>query len=511
MGRNWFLARRLAEFVCIVGVVCILVVPAFAAQSVSRPLSPAILEIENALRARAYDHALDLSRAALASNPNDCRIWTLRGMAYAGAHKPKLADAAYRHALDLAPDYLPALEGSAQVEFESGGKNTEALLRHVLALHPGDMTANVMLAMTRYKRGDCKSGVAYFEQAQPLVGTRLLPLSEYGICLSQLGRGNDAIDVFQQAVDLAPQDRGARYNLALALLNAKRYDDALRALGTEIQSSSTDENALTLASDICEANSNTPQAVAFLRQAIVANPFETDAYLRFATVSSNHASYQVGIDMLNSGLVRMPKSPQLHLVRGVLYAQSGNYDKAMDDFETANRIDPQLSFAGTAEGITESQQHDLAKSLKTFREQVRLHPKNAFDQYLLAEALAHLGPQQGSPEYNEELRAANTAVRLDPNLNLARGILATLYMRSGKTDLAIQQCEAVLKSDPDNQEALYHLILSLRNTSRRGEIPSLTRRLLDARRAQNQKELHTTRYILADSAKGTDEGQKGPM
>jgi tetratricopeptide (TPR) repeat protein len=203
--------------------------------------------------------------------------------------------------------------------------------------------------------------------------------------------------------------------------------------------------------------------------------------------------------MLNAGLTRMPKAAQLYLARGVLYAQLGNYDKAMDDFGAANRIDPQLTFAGTAEGITESQRHDFAGSLAKFREQVRLHPDNAFNQYLLAETLAQHGPDQGSAEYNEELRAAKNAVRLDPKLTLARGILAGLYLQSGKTNLAIEQCEAALKADPNDQEALYRLILSLRKTNRRGEIPSLTRRLLALRNAQKEREVHTVRYKLVDS------------
>src|SRR6185437_9891464 len=156
MRCNWSLARHLAGMMCIAGVACALAAPELAAQSASPSLSPAILEIENALRARAYNHALDLSRTAVAAHPDDFRIWTLQGMAYAGARKPKLAYAAYDHALHLKPNYLPALEGAAQAQFETDGKDTEGLLARVLALRPGDPTANVMLAMTQYKRGDCK-------------------------------------------------------------------------------------------------------------------------------------------------------------------------------------------------------------------------------------------------------------------------------------------------------------------------------------------------------------------
>ena len=180
---------------CIFGVLCVLEMPAFAAQSVTPAPPTTLIKIENSLRTNDYKSALELSHAALATYPNDCRLWTLRGMAYAGAHRPKLADAAYRHALELVPNYLPALEGAAQLEYESGGKNAEDLLQRILVLRPADPTANVMLGMTQYKRGACKEAVPHFEQAKSLVNERLLPLSEYGICLSKLGSGDDAVRV----------------------------------------------------------------------------------------------------------------------------------------------------------------------------------------------------------------------------------------------------------------------------------------------------------------------------
>jgi tetratricopeptide (TPR) repeat protein len=479
--------------------VCLLTASALAFQRSRSPDQPAIAEVESALRSQAYGRALQLSRTALAARPRDYRMWTLQGMAYDGAHEPASAADAYRHALGLLPDYLPALEGAAQVEFKRGGKDTESLLRRILLLRPADPTTHAMLAVLQARRGECKDAVDHFAQARSVVDSQFPALSSYGICLAKLGRFDQAIPVFQQALVLAPGEHTIRYNLALALREVRRYDDAIEALTPEIQPTTANEDTLTLAADLYEAKNDTPRAVALLRQAIVANPSDSSAYLSFVTLSSNHASYQVGIDMLNAGLARMPSAAQLHLARGVLYSQLGNYQKGMEDFEAANRLDPQLSFVGTAEGIAETQRHDFSKGLAKFREQVRLHPGNAFDQYLLAEALAQQGPPEGSPEYAEELRAAKEAVRLDPNLALAHDILANLYLRSGKTALAIEQCEAVLGFDPNNQEALYHLILSLRQTNRRGEIPSLTKRLLALRSTDRMETAHKTRYQLTDT------------
>jgi len=53
---------------------------------------------------------------------------------------------------------------------------------------------------------------------------------------------------------------------------------------------------------------DTPRAVSLLRQAIIASPKNPKYYVDFATLSYNHDSYQVGIDMIDAGLTQLPKS-----------------------------------------------------------------------------------------------------------------------------------------------------------------------------------------------------------
>jgi tetratricopeptide (TPR) repeat protein len=411
---------------------------------------------------------------------------------------------AYRHALKLVPDYLPALEGAAQIEYSRNDPDAISLLRRILALRPADPTAHAMLAVLEYKSADCKDAVADFQQAQPVIRSQFVSVSEYGICLAKLDRLDEAATVLQQALDLDATGHVGRYNLALVLWEAKRYDDAIQILTPDIESKANDEETLALAADIYEARNDTPHAVELLRRAIVANPLNTRAYLSFAAVSSEHASYQVGIDMLDAGLARMPHAAELYLARGVLYAQLSNFDNAMNDFQLANQYDPNLSFADTAEGIAQTQKRDMTQALTKFREEARLHPANAFNQYLLAETLAQQGTQQGTPAYNEELHAATRAVQLDPHLALAQNLLASLYFQSGKTALAIEHCNAVLQFDPNNQEALYHLILGLRQSGQKDEIASLTKRLVSLRAADKERQAHLVQYQLVDTA--TDSG-----
>ena len=232
------------------------------------------------------------------------------------------------------------------------------------------------------------------------------------------------------------------------------------------------------------------------RKAILANPKNVDPYLQFATLSYDHASPQVGIDILNAGLSQLPNEPRLYLVRGVLLTQLGEFTRAAEDFDTASRIDPQLLFLGVAEGLVKSQQHKSAEALAEFRAAVKAHPNEAYAQYLLAEELLEEGRPEGSPEYKEEVEAAKRAVKLDPGLVAAHDLLSTIYLENGHTDLAVEHGRAALALDANDQQAVYHLIVALRKTDQKDQVPALLKRLVELRTNAKTDQMTGNRYRL---------------
>jgi cytochrome c-type biogenesis protein CcmH/NrfG len=112
-----------------------------------------------------FETALSSSGVPLRVAPSDYRIWTLRGMAYSGLQNQSLSLAAFQHALKVAPYYLPALEGAAQLEYQQGNESARPLLLRILSLRPDDPTTHGMLAILDYKKKDCSDAVSHFEQA----------------------------------------------------------------------------------------------------------------------------------------------------------------------------------------------------------------------------------------------------------------------------------------------------------------------------------------------------------
>jgi tetratricopeptide (TPR) repeat protein len=455
--------------------------------------------VTSALRAGQFAKALELLQPELEKDPKSARLWTLRGIALAGKGDKREALGAFRHALEISPDYLPALEGAAQIEYEDGGKDAATLLQHVLQLRPNDPTSHAMLAVLAYRRGDCASAVPHFEQSGSLAESQPGALQEFGDCLVRLKEPEKAISLFSRAL---AQSRGpdleVRCLLASVQVTAQHAKDAIVTLQPLLQGNTVDANVLDLAASAYEADGNTPEAVRLLRQAILANPHDTNLYLDFANVSLDHQSFQVGVDMINVGLEAEPKAAPLYVARGVLYVQLAQYDKAEADFEKADALDPRQSLGSAAEGLAAVQENDPDRALATVRAKLAKKPNDAFLLYLRADILTQRGPDPGSAEFREAMESAKKAVSLRPSLASAYDVLAKLYLQAGQNSAAIEQSRKALSYDPKDQTAVYHLIQALRKSGRTSEIPDLLKRLADLRMEGTKQEAAHNRYKLVE-------------
>lgn len=463
----------------------------------ARPSAPTGA-IESALREHDYQHALQLTQSAVQQSPNNPKLWALQGIALSGLGRKHEALIAYNRALAISVDYLPALEGAAELEYQAESKRALPLLKRVVKLRPDDPTANAMLGVVNYKQHDCASAVEHFRASWRLISSQPAALAQYGTCLMDLDKAEDALPVFQRLLALQPDDSHSRYNLAVVQLAAHNPKDAVETLQPLLTVTEVDPDVLDLASSAYEESGDTPKAVAFLRQAIVLDPKKIKYYVDFAAISFTHQSFQVGVDMIDVGLKENPTAAQLFVARGVLLIQLGQYEKAEADFERANQLDPKQTSGAVAEGLAQMQQSNLDQALTTVESRLRDHPQDAFLHYLRADVLFQKGADPGTPQFKDAIAAASRAEQLRADFVLAYDLLGNLYLKSGEIDKSIVQSRRALAENPSDQEALYHLIQALRQSGKdtRGELPGLVKRLAALRQKARQEEASTSKYRL---------------
>lgn len=490
--------RRLASSLppAFLGVGLVLIFLAVSVDSFGQRQSPAAAAIIAQLRAGNIQEASVLATRALTAHPGDCKLLSLNAVALTGLNRKEEALRSFKKALTKCPTYLPALEGTAQIEYSQ--KNSEAitLLNRVLAVQPDNVTAHAMLATTLWAKRNCEDALSHFVASKALFPIRPDLLQGYGYCLAQTGDLKASLAQYLDLLGLHPNDE-VRYDVALLQWKTHVVEDALTTLAP-LLAGNQDEAAFALASKIYEEKGDTPRAVAVLRTAIVIKPDNVDNYLDFADLAFKHKSFQVGIDMLNAGLKRMPGSAPLYIARGVLEVQLSHSDVAIEDFDHAHRLDPKLSFAVDAIGIMQSQQHQNARSLALFESEAKLHPDDALVQYLLAEQLSQSTGDAKDSSLAAAIAAAKRATDLDPNYRAAHDLLAVLYIRAKQPKLAIKQAEIALAQDPNDQVALYQEIMARRRSGDTTKIEALTARLNEIRKENERRQQDADRYRLQD-------------
>lgn len=478
----------------------------FLLQAFSQKTGDRVAPVVSALRNKQFDKALELLQPALQQSPKDPQLWMLQGVAHAGNGDKKAALISFQSALKVSPDYLPALEGAAQLEYDTGNASAVPLLQHILRLRPNDSTSHAMLAVLAYKKRDCVTAVQHFERSGSLLDSQPGALQEYGACLMELKQTEKAIPVFRRLLASHPDEPRAIRSLAAVQLQTGQPQDALATLQPLLQASSQEVSTMELAAAVYEANKDTPNAVKILHEAIVKDPRNVALYVDFADIAMAHQSFQAGIDMMNAGLNLQPEAAELYLARGVLYVQMADYDKAQKDFERAEQLDPRQGLSAAAQGLAEEEkdQGDPDRALATVRSKLAKKPGDALLWSLQAAILLQKAPRPGSPEFEQAVRSAQKAVALQPSLTVAHNTLAKLYLQGGKTTLAAKECRLALRSSPTDQTALYHLILALRKTNARQEIPDLLKRLAKARQDATREEAERNRYKLVTESGVSD-------
>lgn len=452
------------------------------------------------LQAGKYDDAKVLIEHALRERPRDPRLWTLDGITLVRLNQKDHALESFRHALQLSPDYLPALEGAAQLEYEVAPDKAVPLLKKILKQRPEDRTSHAMLAEISFKNGDCEAARDEYAASQLSPPQSSGALKEFGSCLVQQKRIQEALPVFQRLSELEPENRRALYELAVVQFLNGRYTTAIKILES-LLARGPDADAFALLGEAYEAISDTEHAIGALRRAISTKPDVPEYYADLAYIYQAQRDFQQGIDIVNAGLQRNPKAASLYLARGILYSELAQFEKGLADFNTAEALDPNVDLGSEARGLAELQRNDLPEAERIVRERIRQHPNDAFLYYLLGETLRKKGAGTTSDESEQAVNALLRAVELDPTLTLARDALAAIYLAQGKTDEAIAQSRAAYRANPSDETALYHLVLALRKSGQTEELPELLRQLTRLKKRNQPQESLEQKYSAVDQPK----------
>ncbi len=147
-----------------------------------------------------------------------------------------------------------------------------------------------------------------------------------------------------------------------------------------------------------------------------------------------------------SWIIRNGKRPetvsiaQAHSNRGYAYAEKGQFDRAIRDFNKAIKGDPKDDNAYNYRGVAYMKKKQYARALADFNKAIGLEPNNFYAYN--NRALAYLK----SDKMREALRSVNKAIKLNPEQ-------ASFYETRGRIHEALEKKEKAIQ----DYGSAYHL------------------------------------------------------
>jgi len=164
---------------------------------------------------------------------------------------------------------------------------------------------------------------------------------ELGQAAFDAGNFEEAINEYQKAIDLDPQNIAAHYNRALCYRNLGQYEQALVGYSKVLELDSTFE----------------------------------DTYLQRGWANHNLGKYEAALDDFNNALKFDPQDDQYNYYgRGLTFYMLGKVDRSVADYNKVIQIDPNDAWAYNARGVAYDAQQSTQQSISDFTKAIELQP-----------------------------------------------------------------------------------------------------------------------------------------
>ncbi len=231
-----------------------------------------------------------------------------------------------------------------------------------------------------------------------------------GSALLSLGRKEDALQSYDQALQLDPTRRALRFNHGSALVGLHRYEEALQDFNL----------------------------------ALGLDPQFKEAHYGRGLMLFSLGRFGEAIQAFDGVLNLDPQYEQAPYTRSLALALLGRHEEALQAYDRVLSFDPQNKEVHHSRGLALIALHRPAEALQAFNRVLTLDPHNADAYRYCGDTLGKLG------YYTEALQAYDRAVGLNPEYTEAhygRGIVLGLL---GCREDEVQAYDRAISLDPQN-------------------------------------------------------------
>ena len=410
--------------------------------------------------AKQYKAAQLELELANALKPETFEILHNLGQAYLRGHDYAKAEFALNRALKLKPDSAETLYLLAQVYSEQN-RPVDALELLTRAHKTAPENTDVFFLMARVSMTQ-----NYYEDAIPLLesGLKIAPQradlhAALGESYFMSGKTEKAIEEFKNLIALDPSARSFAF-MGLAYRHLGRFDEATKYFNEGLKTDPHNASCLYNLGFIEERQGNSARADALFQHALKSNPDFSDALLELANLRVKDKKYAEAAELLRH-YVKVGHDVatgyyKLAMVERSLH-QTAAAQRDLSVFQTLskNPLTGPMPYQHLFEYLdNRSQLSPQARTeldITELNEQIKKHPGQTQDLYLLAETYLKLGDTTSAHEAIAQLDQLSAD---DYRTQTGTGVLLARYRLY---DDAIQHFQNALHANPDSDDVKFDL------------------------------------------------------
>jgi tetratricopeptide (TPR) repeat protein len=164
-------------------------------------------------------------------------------------------------------------------------------------------------------------------------------------------------------------------------------------------------------------------------------------------------NYERAIQDFSEAIRLDPNSEIAYYGRGYAYKKKGDYDRAIQDFNEAIHLNPSFERAYYDRGNAYIDKDDYDRAIQEFDDAIRLNPKdaNAYNNRGVA--------YERKDDYGHAIQDYNQAILLNSNSTSAYSNRGSAYFSQSNLSAAIADFEHTISVAPSSSEALYAVLM----------------------------------------------------
>jgi tetratricopeptide (TPR) repeat protein len=323
-----------------------------------------------------------------------------------------------------------------------------------------DATAKFNRAVELQRQNKLDEAAAEYRSALAARPDYLEAQANLGVVLARLGRYDEAVAAYESALKIAPQSAPILLNLGIAHYRAGKFDQAIAAFQRLLEQRPEVAQARQLYGLSLSALGRDEEAVKQLEQTLDA--VQPDAAVLYSLGLAYLRLGKPGFRATLERLATFPEGrPALHLLQGQAFLRDQEFEKALEELQSAAKLNLDLPRLHFSTGLAHHQLGHNKEAVAAFEEEAKRSPRDFTTMYYLADALEKDGGVDSARERVE------VALKLDPQSPEANGLLGRILFKQGKAAEAVKPLEFAAAKKPDDQEARYTLARVYQRLGRR--------------------------------------------